>query len=162
MAVCDESRLAQNTDDGNLHINNVPLVCPAWEVLSLRMLWSRSVSVRGGDTVIPFKTGVRGRPRRVTANQVRLQLWFDGMVDRNGTPHGDEREGLELNLEDFEDNVADPDLGELPAVLTMPSGALRAATIIPEGITVGDGLAGLTPVVFTFTVPSGRFVDVGS
>lgn len=52
-----------NANHGQLTINSIPLMCPAWRVLNLQVLDS-AADVRGTDVVIPGLAGVKARRRR--------------------------------------------------------------------------------------------------
>lgn len=150
--------LPADTSDGQLEINGVDLICPAWDVVSLRGLWT-VVATRGSNVRIPTVQGAKKRRRRIDEARARtLDMVIIGEYDRLGSLNADPRVGLETNLNYLRENVMDPPTAAaLDATLTMPSGAERTAEVQIESFELGEGTESLTLATVTFTIVGGVF-----
>lgn len=153
MPTCDEA-LSGDTSDGQLTVGGVDLITPAWEVTDLRRLWVPG-AYRGTDTVIPFVPGVRPRPRRYNGNEVALPIVIIGEVDQSSVPYADPRAGLADNIEYLLDNVAAASSTPLTAELVMPNGTIRSGMVVPNGLTLGEGLTSVITGTLNFVVVDG-------
>lgn len=166
------------TQEGSLTVDGVAMANAfgAWGILSdargnggLVKLWT-DFAVRGQNRVLPTPapsaTGVViPYERRITETRVDFNLVVTGDVDgQTGATPADAIQGLEANLAYLTANVIDPPAtatGTRAAVLTMPSGATRAADIQSLGTTVQTYLlqecASLWIATWHVTIPEGRF-----
>ena len=154
--------LTYNTAAGDLTINGVPMMCPAWKVLNLLELW-QPADQRGNDRLIPGSAGVLAQQRRDTVTRRSLQLLIVGDVNRNGTAQTDKFEGLQANVDDLRINVAAPTAigdGTVSAVLTMPDGTTRTEPVHVVGFEFGNFRADAAwlRAVLTISIPSGRIL----
>lgn len=159
MATCT-GPLPQNTTDGQLTINGVDLVGPAWDVVNLRKLWTVTAT-RGSNVLIPTVQGKKARRLRVDEVNHTLDMVIIGEYDRLSSENADPVVGLEANINYLRANVTDPTGtgdGTLAATLTMPSGATRTADIQVNSFTIGEGLDSMCLATLDITVPSGAFV----
>jgi hypothetical protein len=154
---------------GDLEIDGVPMLGPAWTLTDLTPLWGQ-VDVRGSDLILPMASGRRANQRRIDATEHSLQLIICGETDQDGDLWPNPWIGLEENLAFLRTNVVDPTgvgNGTLPAVLTMPSGDTRTADIHVLDLRQGavdagtSGLSGNSTTAFYATleisIPAGRF-----
>lgn len=152
--------LTQNSAAGGLSIGGVNMMCPAWEVLNLLVLWSPAIQ-RGSDRVLPGAAGVVARPRRDTVTRHSLQLLIVGDVDRTGSTNSDLFEGLQANIDYLRANVVAPTGtgdGTRSAVLTMPDASTRTEAVHVTALTLGEfrGDGAWVRAVLEVSIPSGR------
>jgi len=151
--------LVPDTSYGTLSIDGVGLFTPAWTVTSLASLYD-DPDVRGGDRLIPGRTGVLPYRRRATATRHSLPFLVVGLVDDNGIVQSDPNAQLVTNLRYLKTNVTLPTNtgdGTRTAVLTMPDG-----TVVTEDIHViglhGDTLPGaMWAGMLELSDPTGNF-----
>lgn len=112
------------------------------DVLNLWVLWTPP-DVRGSHRLVPHRDGMVPKRRRVSASVRTLELLVSGSNDDEGTPWGDERIGLQENLEIIETEVVASRLvgdGTIQAELFMPNGDIRSGPVTVEAFDyVGEG-----------------------
>lgn len=129
--------LATTSTDGGLVLGSVDMLTSAWNVTTLRDLWTAS-AFRGVSVVVPYVDGGVLRRRRLTLSTYVLRLGIIGGYDHFGNRLGDEKQGLEDNVAYLEENVANGLL--ITGSLTMPSGEVRTANLVAGPLRLGQGL----------------------
>jgi hypothetical protein len=152
--------LTYNSAAGNLTIDGVAMMCPAWIVLNLHELW-QPANQRGDDRLIPGANGVLALKRRPTVTQRSLNMLISGSVDRTGSANANKLIGLQTNLDYLRANVVDPTGvtdGTRSAVLTMPDGSTRTEPVHVTGLDFGDVRedGDWLRAVLTISIPTGR------
>jgi len=162
--------LSNYADEGSMTIDGLSMNRPAWAIIGDErgvggyvQLWA-DFDIRGDDRILPSATGVIAYPRRMTVKRMDFRLIVVGDVDQAGTPVADSVIGLQNNIEYIRANflapVASRD-GLRDAVLTMPSGGTRSASIHALGVvTQSYGLTECGSIwvgTLQISIPSGRF-----
>ena len=146
------------TIDGDLTINGVEMMTPAWVVVDILDLLSPLNAIRGSDIVIPTVTGRRNFPRRRDEAVYSLRMACTGQVDISGTPYSNTNVGLRINLEYLRDNVVLPSLiAPVPGVITLPDSGTRSADVIVTSFKLGERTGPIVLAVMELTVPAGFF-----
>lgn len=161
--------LKTSTAGGLLTINSVSLNTPAWIITNLVDL-QLGAELRGQDRIIPHAAGVVPYPRRFTVTERHLPMLISGDVDRFGTQQSNVHQGLQANLTYLRTNVLDPPnttTSLRAAVLTLPTGATRAANVHVLGLDIGDQYFGqhvmrggqgyVLRAVLRLSIPAGVF-----
>ena len=145
---------------GQLTINSIPMMCPAWRVLNLQTLDS-AANVRGTDVLIPGLAGVKARRRRTTVTERSLEMIIRG--DRNwaGDTYSNVFQGKKSNVRYLRYYVARPPTttaGTHSAVLTDADGSTVTRPVHVVGFEVGDIIgAGTVRAVLDLSIPDGEF-----
>lgn len=147
---------------GTLTIDGYSLNTYAWDAPNLVRLWAEA-DVRGENKLLPGAPGRRGYPTRLEQASFDLPFWITGTVDPANTPYALPWSGLESNLNLLWGNVFQPvttGRGVRAAVLTLPSGTVRTASVQVEPLTFPDDVwdAFNVAAVIHLTVVTGRFV----
>lgn len=148
-------------DSEYLEVNGVPLSTAAWRITDLSPLFD-APAVRGDDLLIPYRVGLKPKPRRVTARRIALPISVFGDYDADGNHNADGRIGLAANLDYLIGNLGfglEAGDGTVPAVWHRPDGSTKTADVhvigplevVPLGPIAVRG-------VLDLNVPAGRFV----
>lgn len=147
-------------DHGQLTINNIPLMCPAWRVLNLQTLQS-GANVRGSDVVIPGVAGVKARRRRQTATQRTLEMLVYGDVNVSNAVYSNAVQGVTSNINYLRYYVVDPPTttaGTRSATLTLATGASSTTPVHVVGFEVGESIGwGKVRATLDISIPAGTF-----
>ena len=106
-------------------LDGLPLSTAAWDTLSLAGLYD-SAEVRGDDPAVPYKRGSLPFRRITGAKAVTLPLVVYGDLDSDGAPHADARIGLQVNLDELKQGIAQPRI-------TSPNGTRLLRHHMPDG-----------------------------
>lgn len=145
---------------GQLTINSVALMGPAWKVLNLGALLS--LSMRGESVLLPTATGRKPRRRRTDEATVGLEMMVIGDASSSGTAatsHSAKLTQLYNNLVALE-AVALPPSTETghSATLVLPNGTSRTASVFMQNWQVEpDPAFYVARVAFDLIIPAGRF-----
>jgi hypothetical protein len=162
-------------------LDGLPLSTAAWDTLSLAGLYD-SAEVRGDNPTVAYKRGALAFRRITGPKAVTLPLVVYGDFDSDGAPHADPRIGLQDNLDELKQNIAQPRITSLDGTRLlrhhMPDGTVRtteAQVLGPLGLTeltpttVNAGLELLLPEgllrseietdVTSASVPDAGFLD---
>jgi hypothetical protein len=140
-----------------LTIGTVPLATPAWRILDLTGLFS-SADLVGDDRRFPGTSGVRAERRWATSTRIALPMVIWGDRNRENTPYGSVRIGLQTNLEALHAAIVDPTTGDgtRTAVWTQASGTSTAPVHV-----LGLIVRALSPrsvnATLQLSIPQGRF-----
>lgn len=145
---------------GQLTINSIPLMCPAWRVLNLQTLDS-AADTRGTDVLIPGIAGVKARRRRTTATERSLELIIGGDVNWAGAPYANAFQGKKSNVRYLRYYVARPPVtaaGTHSAVLTDADGSTVTRDVHVTGFEIEDVIGlGKVRAVLDLSIPDGEF-----
>lgn len=150
---------------GTLTLNGVSMNCPAWDIPNLTVLRSNRETT-GSNARIAGLVGSRAKRRRYAEVEFQLAGFLIGHATRLGVAVVAANEGLQANIDYLLTNVVDPVAEDgdpsIPAVLTVPGQANRAADVQAEfvfGDEVGNAAwtRARVPFVLRLTVPVGRF-----
>lgn len=145
---------------GQLAINSVNLMGPAWKIMNFGALLS--MSMRGESVLIPTTTGRKARRRRVDETVIGLELLVTGDASSAGVAasgHSGRLSQLYTNLVALE-AVALPPSSETghSATLTLPSGTSRTASVFVQDWAVSpEPTFYVARVAFDLVIPAGRF-----
>lgn len=147
-------------DHGQLTINSIPLMCPAWRVQNLQVLKS-AAEVRGTDVIIPGVSGVKARRRRPTATEHSLEMLIKGQVNWAGSNYANAVQGVTSNVNYLKYYVVEPPTttaGTRTAVLTDADGTTSTQPVHVTGFQIGkfEG-KGVWRAVMDISIPAGRF-----
>lgn len=144
---------------GRLTVNSLLLATPAYLCTDLSDLWVPSSPLRGQNVLIPGAIGRLATPRRRDEVHHSLPMVISGVVDDVGAEYTDPWAGLEANLADLETALDPPapPTATVAASLTMPSGAVRTASVQVDGIKVGIHVGPVFRCTLELTIPAGRF-----
>jgi hypothetical protein len=131
--------LPVDLDNGQVEINGVELITPAWTLLNIRDLWVPR-GYRGSDVKLPYVSGQQARRRRLDAAQYTLRMVMTGWYFEDGSQWPTYEIGLEENVDYLRSNVADPWTSTPYTInLTMPSGSVRTGTVTATaGMEIGE------------------------
>lgn len=132
---CDD-----DTEVGDLTIDDFPLFCAAWRVENLYEWWLPAEQ-RGVSKVRPGVDGSKVYRRRRAMTRRPLNMFISGEVDRDGVPAANWMEGMYANIADLTSNLLDPvdsSSGERTAVLTLPNGSMLSGPVQILGMEVSE------------------------
>lgn len=145
---------------GQLTINSIPLMCPAWRVLNLQVLDS-AADTRGTDVLIPGVAGVRPRRRRTTVTERSLEMVITGDVNWAGAPYANAFQGKKSNVRYLRYYVARPPTttaGTHTAVLTDADGSTTTRDVHVTGFEIENVIGvGKVRAVLDLSIPDGEF-----
>lgn len=142
-----------------LEINSVPLATPAWRVLSLVPLWG-AADLKGGDVDMPGVDGSRPYRRRPKATTYALPMVIWGHRNREGTPYGSVRTGLDTNIEALHTAIVNPPgtlAGTRTAIWHYPGGGTRTVDLHVLGLAVREFAPSAIRATLQLSIPEGRF-----
>lgn len=129
-----------STAGGQLTVNGVDMIGPAWQITNLIGLWRKPTV-----TIINRRrTGQLGRkayPPIIDETHVTVPIVIIGDCDQDGTPYDNKQIGLESNLNFLIYNVLAPVDPSHSCTLTMPSGETRTGIIQFGDMPIDDGAA---------------------
>lgn len=147
-------------DHGQLTINNIPLMSPAWRALNLQTLQS-GANVRGADRIIPGTAGVKARRRRQTATERTLEMLVYGDVNVSNSVYSNAVQGVVSNINYLRYYVVDPPStgdGTRSATLTLATGATSTTPVHVVGFEVGESIGwGKVRATIDLSIPAGTF-----
>lgn len=149
-----------NANHGQLTINSIPLMSPAWRVVNMQVLQS-GAALRGSDVVIPGVAGVKARRRRQTATEYMLEMRIFGDVNVSNAVYANAVQGVVSNINYLRYYVVDPPGtgdGTRSATLTLATGATSTKDVHVTGFQVGDSIGwGKVNATLDISIPSGAF-----
>lgn len=127
-------------DGWQWNVDDVDMICPAWWVLNIQVLF------QGPTVVIANRqqagtNGRKGYPGITDEAKVSLRFVINGTVNSDGDPYEDPREGLIANYDFLRTNVFDPVDPLRTSTLSLPSGPSRIAQVQfdPFPLAAADG-----------------------
>lgn len=145
---------------GQLAVNSVNLMGPAWRCLNLGAVMS--VTMRGDSVLIPTVAGRKARRRRLDEATIGLELLVTGAATSAGVGVS----GHAAQLDQLYDNLVALEAVALPpsnetgqsATLTLPNGTVRTASVFVQDWQVEPvPQSRLARVAFDLVIPAGRF-----
>ena len=146
-----------NSKHGQLSINSVNMMCPAWRIMNLATLWTRAA--RGDDLVIPLADGQKSRARRKDRLVLPMVLRVSGTHSSAGTPAANPYSQLATNMVALEAVSINPSgtTGHA-STWTLPNGTTRTANVWIQNWGVSDDQAApINIVTFDLVIPSGGY-----
>lgn len=138
-------------------INSVPVPCQIVECMSLLPLW-QAADVRGSDRLVPGSAGVRPYKRRPTVSKRSLELIIYGANDHTGAAASNVRAALEDNVAFLNTQwvgALGTGDGTVTAVLHLPSGATRTASVHCIALNLGTYTPSAIRAVLDLEIPAG-------
>ena len=146
--------------NGQLVINGVNMMAPAWRVLNLAAMGS--LTMRGESILIPTVAGRKSRRRRVDEAIIGLELLVIGESTMGGSPVS----GVTAQMDALWDNLIALETAALPPTTetghtiswTTPNGTTRVGTGFVQDwqIQADPGGAPRCNVAFDLVIPAGR------
>lgn len=147
-------------DHGQLTIDGIPLMTPAWRITNLQILDSAG-DTRGSDVPIPHVAGVKARPRRITATERTLEMLIQGEVNHAGVAYANAMQGKKSNVRYLRYYVVRPPAttdGTRTAILTDADGATTSRPVHVTGFEVGEAPGfGKVRATLDISIPLGEF-----